>query len=495
MMPRTIPLYPLALVLAAVVTLFVNAGEPVTVLPRPVVVAALVVLTVQLLLSLLLRSRELGALATLVGLLMVARLWPLAAALLIAPAWWLVISWSRRRRGLERLSSRSLQVGHRALGVFSGVLLAVVVVFGALSGAFRWYGPDTTAAVDAEGSSTLPNIYLVLLDGYPSLQAVRDLGFDNESFAEELGRLGFEVSRESRSNYSQTWPTLASMFQMGYLQDEAGLLPAPPDLGEQRRRLAKVINTGRALAALRSAGYRIATMPSPFSSTALLAADRVVETGDLNEFEELLLRNSGVLNLFGDAGEAWVVSQERGWIESNIDALGVPAASGPTLTFNHIMAPHPPFLFKADGSATEPRECYPRTCPFWVTELAGTETSVAEYGDALEAELAYLNARILERLETLITQDPGGVVILFSDHGLRFDASGTDEAFENFFAARTPGRQGLFGSSASPVNLFPTLLNEYLRTDFAIAPYRAWRSGLLPLNLSPLELSPSTPTP
>jgi hypothetical protein len=482
-MRRVPPLYPIALVLTALLTLFVNAGEPVTVLPRPIVAAVLGVLVIQALSSALIRNHDVGALVTLALLLLVAGLWPLALLLAALPLWWASISLLRRRRGESPLSTDPLRLGSRILQVFASALLGVVTVSGLLAGAFAWPTRPEVQRV-APAPDDLPNVYLIQLDGYPGFDAVRALGISNDAFGDGLEALGFEVSRSARSNYSQTWPTLASMFQMRYLEEEPGLLPSPADLGEQRRRLGRLMNGGRALSTLRELGYEISTITSPFSSTDLATAERVTRSALLNEFEELLLRKSGLLALLGDPAEDWVADQARSWIEANIN--GIAAVPGQSLVFNHVMAPHPPFLFTADGSETPLRGCYPRSCPFWVTELAGTETSVEEYGLALQAELSYLNRRVLHRVEQLIADDPGAIVILFSDHGMRFDEANMPEHFEILFAARTPGQTEVFPDSVSLVNLFPLLLNSYADAGLPVHGYRAWRSGLLPLDLAPV---------
>jgi hypothetical protein len=485
---RRIPVYPAALVLTALVTLFVNAGEPVTVLPRPVVMSVALVLGIQGVCSVLLRSQARGALAAASLILVMAGLWPLSLALLAVPAWWTVIFGLRRLQGRSPAPVEPLQIAQRALNVFSVFLLITSVGSGLLVGAFRFYGPPGKGASASVASASLPNIYLVQLDGYPGLDAVRaTLGIDNESFGRSLEGLGFAVLRDSRSNYTQTWPTLASMFQMRYLEDEPSLQSAPADLGEQRRRLAHLINHARAFDELRAHGYRITTMPSAFSSATLLTADRVSEGGEMNEFEELVLRKSGVIGTLGQWGQSWVASQARARVEAGIDALGEPPPAVPTFVFDHVLAPHPPFLFEADGSPAPLRSCYPNPCPFWVADLAGTQTTKPAYGQALQAELTYLNHRVLDRVRQLVAADPSAVVILFSDHGMRFDPEDTREHFQIFFAARTPGRVGVFDQQLSLVNVFPELLNAYLGTDLVPISYEAWQSALLPLDLSRVQ--------
>jgi len=480
---RSLPVYPVALALTGLVTLFVNAGEPATALVRPLVAVVVAVAAVQLSCTLLLGGLSRGALATACLFLLVAGLWPLAAALLVLPAWWLGIALIRRGRGAKPPPPDSLRVGQRALNAFAVALLIVTVVSGALHGAFALNGPPAAMATPADRSA-LPNIYLVHLDGYPGFDAVqRTLGIDNEAFATALEDEGFDVVRDARSNYTETWPTLASLFQMAYLQDDPGFADEPGDLGDQRRRLARALNDGRALSELRRRGYHITTMPSAFASAALLSADTVIDEGWMNEFEEIVLRKSGVAGLLGDAAQSWVVEQATRRVEDGIAILGDLTLDKPTFFFDHILAPHPPFLFEADGSAPPLRDCYPQSCHFWITDLDQAEIDRAAYARSLQAELEYLNGRILANLRTLIERDPTAVVILYSDHGMRFDPADTQEPFEILFAARTPGRAGVFDDRISLVNLFPELFNAYFGTRMEIAAYRAWHSDGLPLNL------------
>ena len=70
---------------------------------------------------------------------------------------------------------------------------------------------------------------------------------------------------------------------------------------------------------------------------------------------------------------------------------------------------------------------------------------------------------------------PDGVVVLFGDHGIRFDAGVSIEYFRNFFAARTPEneplpRRRLAGQRA------PTIENAYLGTELPTQPMRRGRS-------------------
>ena len=90
--------------------------------------------------------------------------------------------------------------------------------------------------------------------------------------------------------------------------------------------------------------------------------------------------------------------------------------------------------------------------------------------------------------------DPDAVVVLWSDHGLRYSLSNTDEHFKSFLAARTPGADGLLRDQ-SPVNLLREIFANYLGADSPALPYRAWLSDWdITLDLSPVPEAPVATT-
>ena len=64
----------------------------------------------------------------------------------------------------------------------------------------------------------------------------------------------------------------------------------------------------------------------------------------------------------------------------------------------------------------------------------------------------------LKAVRNVVLHDPTAVVIIMSDHGGRLGLKGPGladdlEQVHNFFAARTPGQQGLFGDAPTLVNV------------------------------------------
>ena len=55
-------------------------------------------------------------------------------------------------------------------------------------------------------------MYLVLLDGYPRIDSLGELGIDNQPFIDELAVRGFDHYPEAGSAHGYTNLTLADMF-------------------------------------------------------------------------------------------------------------------------------------------------------------------------------------------------------------------------------------------------------------------------------------------
>jgi hypothetical protein len=380
--------------------------------------------------------------------------------------------------------------------------LVLAIANGAVRGAFASYGPPAEqlagpASAALTVASPTPDVYVILLDGYPSLETTAsEFGIDNEPFARALTGLGFDVYRGAASNYTQTWPTLSSMLWMEYVSEIPALANPPSGWEPQLRALTKAINEGPALGILRGLGYRIVTSPSALTDSALLSADEVLDDGHLTQFEERLL-NITVLGVEdGALIRRQVADEMRARVESSfthIRRVLDESERGPVVFIDHVLSPHPPFLHHADGSSRDLPDCFPRRCDLFDPKASVLGMSKADYAIALSEELAYLNARTLEGVREILTRDPDALVVVFSDHGTRYDGEDVPEYFESFLAAHTPGHPALFGEMPSPVNFWPALLNAYFETNLPVHDYRAWVSVDSPLDLR--EWQPGTESP
>jgi hypothetical protein len=422
-----------------------------------------------------------------------------AVWLLVATSWFVVVGvgvlivarrgldWARTRRDVspisEPLTEWTGRIAH-TLGVFLCIAAAVGVVRGGVLAA-----PGEIRTLDLRPHSA-PNIYVLLLDGYPRADTTLvELGFSNEPFLDDLESRGFDVSRLAKSNYNTTLLTLTSMLHMEYVNAISALRDGEMDEPlVQVRKLTAALNGSPVVESLRSIGYRIVTIPSWYGEATLRTADVIREAPTLTIFEEQLLRLGTIGQTIITAYPEVVAAQQRQRVEFTFASLAEAASEEdhPRLVFAHLFSPHPPILFRADGSPHPPPPCYPRHCSFNLTDARASGLPLGEFRTAFAGELTYLNARLLTVIDELTTTDPHGIVLLFSDHGMRHNSTPNAEHYRILLAARTPGRTHVLPDDVSLVNVFAQIFNAYFDTAVPILDYRAWSAD----SSAPLELTP-----
>ena len=455
---RRLVLYPAAIAAAWVLSQYLPPVPPLYILVRPLVVAIGIVLVLQVAFSMLARNRHVGAFAA-VGVPLMLVSWELGAALVLAVVVPLLYR-SVRQRSLATVDWPSLT---RFLTAASAIVLVVTLVMAGSRGITpvgQTSPPQPVAAVEG------PDIYLIMLDGYPRADTLaRDFGFDNEPFLRAMEAQGFEVAREAHANYNITWFTLASMFNGRHLD---ALMPKPSgDIGAQLGVLNRLINDGTVLKDARGAGYELVAISGGMVSASLTSADRFIDTGQVNSFEAPLLR-LGVLPYILPSEQAAVLhGQLRDRFNAEIATLRTLAherGGRPRLVWAHLLAPHPPVVFDEMGGPSSDDGCYPLACGLFDQVYDSREPQF------LREELQYVNAQLLALAADVIASNERPVVmVLFSDHGFRHDYGDLREMVHSLFVSYTPGQPGLFPSNASPINLLPTVLNNYAGTQIPLA--------------------------
>lgn len=401
------------------------------------------------------------------------------AAVLIARIGWRLVhgpkGWIRLTRGLNAFGTILL------LAVFLTSLTNGSIAAG-LTELRQGSGVDGLSNV-APGVSAPPSIYILLLDGYPRADTLRDLyDFDNQPFLDGLEDRRFEVAESSRSNYMFTQLTLLSMFNLRHVAEVE--LDGPTDtVSHTNRTIRFALNRSRGLDLLHDHGYEVVASSSGYESVVLRQADIYLDDGQANEFDRHLLRRTLLIDVLGVASPQWLPEQHRDRVLSNFEHIRLIAATpgGPRFVFVHVAAPHPPLVFEADGAAVHApdlRKFYGDT-----PGLLGVprEEFIARTRD----QVAYVNNAALTAVDDILAAEvTPPVILVMSDHGTRMDVTfgdpsdpEIDERFRNLFAAYTPGHNGLFGDGITPVNVLPILFNAYLGTDLPCWPDQTYANG------------------
>jgi hypothetical protein len=454
------------------VSMWAASPAPIGSLWRPLAAATAISLLILALGFAASRGRAVGAVLAAGILLCFALQWLPGGVTLGILAWWAAVNWMRQRGGRPGLGDFPARAVAPWLNLGSLAFLGAALVSAAMAIAPVEVLPPRYAFHVADPK---PNIYLVLLDGYPRADTLADaFGIDNQPFLEDLRRRGFVVGTEARSNYTLTSLTLAAMFDGAYV-DQLGVRPTGSATGDLRA-LTTAINGSSMVDAFRGNGYSIITSASPFSDATLASADLVLDGGQATELELFMLQHTMLPGILDIVGSELLGDDQRARITGNLaDLAGMPArAPGrPKLAFVHVVSPHPPFLWDDEAPVPLP-SCFPRSCVLWEAGAEQRGLTHDQYGRAMRGQLTHLNRQVLATVDELEATDPTAVIVLFSDHGARSEGPPSDEYFRTFFAARTPGRGGVFPEDVSATNILRHLAGAYGDAPIAPLPYRAW---------------------
>ena len=330
-------------------------------------------------------------------------------------AGWIIVA------GLQRLLGRpTIGYYHRILPVIATLTLLITLIQVATSGALVI---PHQSSQRTEGGASGPSIYWFVLDGYARQDTLHDIGFDNEPFLADLEALGFDVYRDSRSNYSYTATALATMLNMRPLDRLPDMPPSEASWQQQSGALLRSINESAAVSLLHEHGYRVVSIPPVATHSVLAAVDDVRDSGSLTDFERHILTDTSLAGILAMIAPDWIAQQYR---DRATYALQFRTPAGRHLPLGARPAPHPPFIFEADGSSKPLPECIPG-CP-WGSSWADLEPSdvLADY----VPQLQHTN-RAVGRAVTQIVfgRSNGGDRVDGRPRSSRYDQQNGDEWF------------------------------------------------------------------
>jgi hypothetical protein len=439
---------PIALGSAIFLSDFAIRGVPFTALVRSLVVLWVITSVVYACTLLAFRRPAIAAVST---TLVVIAAWSAGWALIVALI--SVLVWRLLRLGGRAVGWR-WDIAASAARTTSLVLL-VIVMIGAVPG-MPTFNPERVAATEAPG----PPIYFVLLDAYPRADALAEWGYDNEWFLEGLEARGFDVARDATSNYDRTQHSLTALFYMRHLVDIDELKDPPADIFGRLNLLTRLIaEGGPAMKYLREHGYQVMTVPSPVVDVTMWGAE-VVDVGHLTDFEIHLISDTDAGRLLTTLlGTDWLAEQARRGVQAELDALVESQGPG-RFIWTHVMSPHPPYVFGANGGIAK---CFPG-CRYWFPGDNATERLVDQVAD--------VNVLTLAAIDRISSES---IVVLFSDHGANLP--GAPNRFGNLIAVRAPGHRDILPDNVTVTALFPLIFNAYFDANIPIPENRHYDGG------------------
>ncbi len=313
-----------------------------------------------------------------------------------------------------------------------------------------------------------PNVVLLILDEYTRADMLdKYFGFDNQEFVHALEERGFVVGRESRSNYNATRLSIPSMLNIDYLFEDKD------SLGEVDYH--EVMDNNYVLRFFDAMGYETyafttgfeATEPGPLVDHILPEESTLVSKID---FLSLLLELTPANEILAFLKVDFVHKLWRDNMLYMLHNLHRPieeARNRPVYVRAHVIAPHPPFVFLADGGPRSPN------VPFSLMAVRG-----AEQDQLMIEQTKGLNKHVLRAVDNVLaaSKEPP-IVIITSDHGTVLANRMAGRSHEILLAAYLPGEGHHVPRSAIDsmhlVNLFRFVFNTYFKTEFPMLEYEA----------------------
>ena len=226
---------------------------------------------------------------------------------------------------------------------------------------------------------------------------------------------------------------------------------------------------------LESLGYKMITFSTGFLPTDIINSDYYFSSPAIsksNDLVALLLINSALAPLIEND---WIrvpitrysTTQERFNFILETLKEKIPLINGPKFVFVHILAPHAPYIFDQNG-AIAPDE------PFIMQDAFSYEGSIEDYVQGYDAELTYINKRLLPTIDGIIANSASSpIIIIQADHGpdAFLDWSSIEntclkERFSILNAYYLPNQSNIqLPDDITPVNTFAMIFNLYFGTD------------------------------
>lgn len=385
--------------------------------------------------------------------------------------------------------------------ILAGIGIAIAVTFAlqfipvgkAIAGAWpQYFYKPAALESSAKATETKPDIYYIVLDRYASNTVLANqFGYDNSDFTNYLEQNGFYVNKDAHQNYPYTTMSISSTMNADYHTDIVGTF------GDSSTQTIipyhRAIKYSSVAQKLKDLGYTYseigtwyeATNQAPLADTFYLKDGILTFFGQphsINNFTKNELKSSvawrfieGGLGFGNFKLVSYAEQDQADMTKGAIKTLKETAekSTGGTFTFAHMLIPHDPYYFNADGSINATPESNNIGAPIKEKYLQ---------------QLQYINGQMKEVLSLINAKSNGkAVIILQSDEGPYpmqlnnevFDQADVDSEvndldmrswsdtdlamkFGNLAAYKIPGASDTeYAAGANNVDVFKLVLNTY----------------------------------
>jgi hypothetical protein len=346
---------------------------------------------------------------------------------------------------------------------------------------------QSMAAADRAG--VRPDIYLIILDAQARDDELAEYFDMSDGLGHRLRELGFYVADASHSNYPTTLHSLPSMLNFDLIQN---LMECTRDSAAQAN-LTRLVRQNQFMNLLKERGYKTIAYSTGISLSEGVVADERVDPPPLvtlwgrtirvTPFEQLLLAWTPLGPILRHAPKLspYTFHRER-VLHTLSDITRFAADPAPTFVFAHVISPHEPFVFGAEGEDVSTHEIPFRLNRIFddpglpiVPGLVGPE-----YARRYRAQARYVGGLVVQAAKKILqnsTEPP--IIIVAGDHGpygFSPNVRRARLAILNAYYLPHGGQRWLY-PSISPVNSLRVVLNHYFGAELPILPDQSFRTN------------------
>jgi hypothetical protein len=333
-------------------------------------------------------------------------------------------------------------------------------------------------------AGVLPDIYLLMPDDYARADVLKSyFQYDDSAFLSQLTSRGFTVEANARSPYADSESNMAATLNLDYLSNFPKVLG---EGSEDVRPVKRVMEDNRAARLLRQAGFEYVHLDTD-EVTFAGGNPGISWLAPPDGLPNLWLRQTVLHRIGGPVGfnDGSTDSRYRHSVDKVFGQLAAQrTGSKPRFVVFHTLLPHDPYVYKADGTATD----YPGHSD---ASLASTQGRAA-YVQQLEQ----LHTRLLGAIDRIRAQSTRpAVIVLQSDEGFSADPDVVgQEAMKQIrakglLAVLLPGTSSVgLPDPPNTVNTLRVVLNRYLGTSYAMLPSASYAEGDLPYDFPPIDV-------
>ena len=377
----------------------------------------------------------------------------------------------------------SLESLHFSLNVISSALVLFVLV----SGVVQTFDPSmsikaSVSSLDPPISSSptkgadLPDLYVIIVDGFGGGECLDKVyGCDDEPFYTFLEQQGFQVARNSWSNYSSTILSMSSIMNLDYhdkvfpeeLLNKSGL--------PQSRAIEAKIHDSLVGDFFREKGYQriIITEDGHELEKFLPNIEKTFHFGKSPEFLPLLWHSTLLTTINDSYIDRETRRRQTLAIFAALKQASTLSEIRPKYVYAHVICPHAPYVFNEDGSPPD------RYNEDFLSAKQRTELYLGQHKFVVN-QLRDIIPFLIDHSET----DP--MILLLSDHAPKwlygssgianFQREAVLDTYQNIIAVHLPGAAHRpLPVPFHNVNLFRYVLNEQFGKNYDLLPPRFFR--------------------